>query len=106
MIEVALLYDLDRGVDLNAYAEWAKKVIGQVLRSPGLIEFRAHRNLLGSPQIRSISVWESLADWQGFFQSEAWQAAEAELRGRFVSNFRVELWGPSPMVPEPLKPAR
>lgn len=106
MIEVALLYDLDRGVDPNAYAEWAKKVIGHVLRSPGLIEFRAHRNLLGSPQIRSISVWESLADWQGFLQSEAWQAAEAELRGRFASNLRFELWGPSPVVPEPLKPAK
>jgi heme-degrading monooxygenase HmoA len=106
MIEVALLYDLDRGVDQKAYAEWAKKTIGQVLRSPGLIEFRAQRNLLGSPQIRSISVWESLADWQNFSQSETWQAAEAELRGKFASALRVELWGPSPMVPDPLKPGK
>ena len=106
MIEVALLYDLDRGVDQEAYAAWAKKVIGHVLRSPGLIEFRAHRNLLGSPQIRSISVWESLADWQSFFQSEAWQAAEVELRTKFAPAIRVELWGPSPVVPEPLKPGK
>lgn len=104
MIEVVLLYDLVPGTEPRAYEEWAKKAIGVVLRSPGVVEFRAHRNLLGSPFVRSTSVWKTLADWQGFFESEAWKGCEAELRGKFAARLKVEIWGPSPVAPEPLRP--
>jgi heme-degrading monooxygenase HmoA len=104
MVEVVLLYDLERGVDQKAYMEWAKKIIGELMKFPGLIEYRAYRNLLGSPLVRSISVWKTLADWQRFFESEAWKTAEMELRAKFASNLSVELWGNSPIVPEPLRP--
>jgi hypothetical protein len=49
---------------------------------------------------------DNRADWQNFFQSEAWQAAEVELRTKFAPAIRVELWGPSPVVPEALKPGK
>jgi heme-degrading monooxygenase HmoA len=104
MVEVVLLYDLERGVDLQAYVAWAKKTIGAVLKAPGIIEFRATRNLLGSPYVRSISVWKTLADWEKFYESDAWKAAEAELRAKFATVIRVELYGPSPVAPVPLKP--
>ena len=104
MVEVVLLYDLVPGTDQKAYVEWAKKAIGHVLKSPGIIEFRAYRNLLGSPYVRSISVWKTLADWQNFFESEAWKGYEAELRGKFAAKLRIEMWGTSPVAPEPLRP--
>jgi len=104
MVESVLLYDLERGVDLQAYAAWAKKTIGAVLRASGVVEFRASRNLLGSPHVRSISVWKTLADWEKFAESDVWKAAEAELRAKFATIIHVELWGPSPIAPEPLRP--
>jgi hypothetical protein len=50
-------------------------------------------------------VWKTVADWGHFAQSAEWQALEPELC-TFVTNIRVELWGPSPVVPEPLRPVK
>lgn len=104
MVESVLLYDLEKGVDLDAYADWAKRTIANLMKAPGLVEYRANRNLLGSPYVRSVSVWRSVADWNNFAESEGWKAAEAELRSRYASNLAVELWGRSPLVPETLRP--
>lgn len=104
MVESVLLYDLEKGVDQQAYVAWAKGTIGAVLKAPGIVEFRAFRNLLGSPHVRSISVWRTLADWEKFVESDTWKAAEAELRAKFAAVIRVELWGASPVAPEPLRP--
>ena len=104
MTEVELMYDLRPEIDMQAYQEWAKKAIGMVLKSPGIIEFRAHRNVLGTPYVRSTSVWKKLADWSNFFESDSWKKLETELRSKFAHNVQVEIWGPSPIVPEPLRP--
>lgn len=106
MVESDLIYELITGVDQKAYQEWAKKAIGLVLKSPGIIEFRAYRNMLGSPYVRSTSVWKTLADWANFAESDAWKAIEAELRSRFGVDIRLEVWGPSPVVPQPLRPGK
>jgi len=105
MIETSVYYDFLPGIKQQAYAELAKKAIGQTLQAPGLVEFRANRNVLGSPQVRSTTVWQTLGDWAKFSESAAWQAMEAELR-TFVTNYRTEIWGPSPVLPEPLRPSR
>ena len=104
MFEVNLLYDFVPGIDRAEYLEWAKKTIGMVMQTPGLIEFRAQRNALGSPYIRTTTVWNTQADWVNFTESVNWQEIEAELRALYAVNIKVELWGPSPVVPEPLKP--
>jgi hypothetical protein len=105
MIEISLTYDFQPGIDQRAYVEYAKNLIGVIQQAPGLIEFRAHRNMLGSPQIRGTSVWQTLGDWVKFLESAKYQALEAELRS-FVTNLRTEIWGPSPVVPEPIRPGR
>ena len=105
MIEVNLSYDLLQGIDQKAYGEWALKAVGAVLKSPGLIEFRANRNILGSPQVRSTSLWRSLADWANYNETDEWRQLETEFRG-FITNLRVEIWGPSPVMPEPARPAK
>ena len=103
MIEVNTTWDLIPDADQEAYGEFAKKAIGTILKAPGLIEFRASRNMLGAPQVRTTSVFRTLSDWAGFADSDKWRGLEAELRN-FATNIRVEIWGPSPLLPEPVRP--
>jgi hypothetical protein len=105
MIEVDLKYDFLPGVDQQAYQAWAKKAIGTVLQSPGIVEFRASRNMVASPQVRATSVFKTMADWGNFAESAGWLALKAELSDQFATNVCVDIWGPSPVVPEPLRPA-
>ena len=104
MIECDLTYDMLPNVDTKGYLEWAKKVMGTMPKQPGMAEFRANRNVLGSPQVRTVSTWQSLEDWAKFNQGP-WQSLQAELRG-FATNIRVEIWGPSPILVEPIRPAK
>jgi hypothetical protein len=46
MMEVNQTYDPLPDVDQEAYAAWAKKTVAIVLKQPGIVEFRAHRNVL------------------------------------------------------------
>jgi len=105
MIEVNRTYDLLPGIDRQAYAKYAKKAISTSLQAPRLVEIRSHRNILGSPQVRSTYVWQTLADWARFTESAERQAIDSELRN-FATNIRMEIWGPSPVVPEPLRPSK
>jgi heme-degrading monooxygenase HmoA len=105
MIEVNSLWDMLPNANQQAYAEFSKKAIGSMLQAPGLVEFRANRNILGSPKIRVTTVWHTLSDWAKFNESAEWQALELELHA-FTTNTSTEIWGPSPVVPEPLRPGR
>jgi hypothetical protein len=49
MIEVHVAYYLVSGVDDKAYERWMKRAIVPVLKSEGIVELRAYRNMLGSP---------------------------------------------------------
>jgi len=105
MIDVDLKYDFLPGVDQQAYQAWAKKAIGTVLQAPGIVEFRASRNMMASPQVRTTSVFKTVADWANFSESAEWLALKAELSDQHATNISFDIWGPSPVVPEPLRPA-
>jgi quinol monooxygenase YgiN len=105
MIEVNLSYDLLPNVDMKAYREWVKKAVDTTVKQPGMLEFRANRNVLGTPQIRTSAMWRSLEDWAKYTDGKLWHSMEAELRG-FATNVKVELWGPSPVVSGPVRPAK
>jgi heme-degrading monooxygenase HmoA len=105
MIEVAFTYDLAPGIDLKAYTNLARRATDMMKAAEGFIEFRAHRNLTGSPQVRRTSVWESLSHWATVAQTQEFQNMTAEFR-MYVTNLDVQLWGPSPLVPEPIRTAR
>ena len=105
MIECDVTYDVLPGVDLKSYGAWAKRTAEAMARQPGVMEFRASRNVLGTPQVRTSVMWKSLAEWAKFAESDDWRSTQAELRG-FATNIREELWGPSPVMPEPLRPAK
>jgi hypothetical protein len=104
-IEVNRYWDLLPGIDQKAYAEFVKNAIATYMKAPGLIEYRANRNVLGSPQVRSTWVWQSLSDWSKFIQSKEWAAIDTQLR-TFATNSRMEIWGLSPMAPKPLRPGQ
>lgn len=103
MIEVAFTYDFIPNIDQAAYSNLAKRAVRMMLKAQGFIEFRAHRNMADSPHVRTTSVWRSLADWANLAQNPEFQAITEEFR-TFVTNLDVQLWGPSPYVPEPLRP--
>jgi hypothetical protein len=104
MVQQVMTYDLMPSVNQQAYLAWSRKTIAALMQQPGLVEFRAHRNMLGTPQIRTTIEWASLADFEKYWQG-AWQPVDAELR-TMATSISVELWGPSPLVPEPLRPSK
>ncbi len=101
MIECVLTYDLLPNVDAKAYAQWSTKAIETMAKQRGMTEFRANRSVLGSPLIRTASVWETLEDWAKFNQGE-WQTLQTELRA-FATGISVQLWGPSPILAKPIR---
>ena len=103
MIEVAFTYDFIPDIDERAYAKLARRANAMMLKAEGFVEFRAHRNMIGSPHVRRTSVWDSLADWANLTQNQEFQEITAEFR-TFVTNLDVQIWGPSPYVPEPIRP--
>lgn len=103
MIEVAFTYDFLPYIDEQAYAKLARRATAMMLKAEGFVEFRAHRNMAGSPHVRRTSVWESLADWAKLTQETEFQEITAEFRS-YVTNLDVQIWGPSPFVPEPIRP--
>ncbi|MCA9757360.1 MAG: antibiotic biosynthesis monooxygenase [Candidatus Eisenbacteria bacterium] len=104
MVEIAFTYDFVPGIDEDAYAKLAKKATAMMLSAPGFIEFRAHRSLVGTPHVRRTSVWESLAHWAALAQDPEFQELTAEFR-MYVTNVEVQMWGPSPLVPHPIRRA-
>jgi heme-degrading monooxygenase HmoA len=105
MVDANMTYDLLPNLDPKTWEAFAKKAIATILKAPGIVEFRAYRNLMGTPQILTTSVWNTAADWANFGQSAEWSALERDMRTR-VTGLRVELWGPSPVVPKPLHPTK
>jgi hypothetical protein len=105
MIGVHKTYDLLPGIDQQAYLEYGRRAFATMLKAPGLLEIRVYRSLLGSPQVRLTLMWQTLADWAEFAESPERQMLDSELF-RFAQNIGVELWGPSPATPEPLRPGK
>lgn len=103
MVEVTFTYDFHLDFNEVGYIELVKRATGMMLMAEGFIEFRAHRNMLGSPHVRRTSVWESLAHWAEFAQTPEFQEVTAEFR-QYVTNLDVQIWGPSPVTPETIKP--
>lgn len=102
MIEISQSYDLLPGADPSAYGAAAMKGVETFRQARGLVELRAQRNLLGSPLVRVTTVWNSLEDWARARQSAEFQAVDAALRP-FIANLRIDIWAPSPLLPEVLR---
>ena len=104
MIEAVMTFDLLPNIDMKAYQEWVDKVGVTMASQPGLVEFRANRNMLGNPMSRTVTTFQSLEDWAKFSQGP-WQSIGFEFR-KFATNLKVELWGSSPLMSQPVRPTQ
>ena len=104
MIEMTLIYDLQPHLDKPEYGSWIKRFVNTLRKTPGMLKLHLQRNQLGMPNTRVTIAWKCLEDWAAFFDSEAWEELEVELREKFVSNLRVDLWGSSPILPKAIRP--
>ena len=102
-----LSWDLPPAEQIETYNEKARTVwVPTLLKQPGVKEFRAYRNpSYTTPQVMIHTEFDSLASWLKFIESEDWAAIMADLRAVGCANLLSEVWGASPLIPEPLKPS-
>jgi antibiotic biosynthesis monooxygenase (ABM) superfamily enzyme len=80
-------------------AEWVKIVMSQ----PGLKEYSAHRNPMGTtPQAMTIQNFANMESARAWMDSDAAQGIMTEMRALGCSSISLQLWGASPLMPERL----
>ena len=85
------------------YTDWAKSAVQRQLAVPGVREFRAYRPVSGPHQALVTYEFENFAAWETWRNNEEVQNVLDEWF-TLTTNRYVELWGPSPVVPEPIRP--
>ena len=97
-------YDIIPGMT-DKFNEWAKTAIPRILSAPGLVEFRSYRPQVSDKEVATTYEFADMAAWAEWHGSETIQQLLVEVRA-YTVNFSTELWGPSPMVPEPIRPGQ
>ncbi len=97
-------YDVVHGMT-DEFIAWAKTAIPRILSAPGIVEFRSYRPAVSDSQIANTFEFADMASWAEWQNSEAVQQLLLEIR-TYTVNFSSELWGPSPVVPAPLRPGQ
>jgi quinol monooxygenase YgiN len=87
----------------EAYNNWTESAIGRTLAVPGVVEFRAYRPASGESQVVVTYEFADLAAWAAFYAHENVQNVTDELR-TLATDVTTELWGPSAVVPAPIRP--
>jgi antibiotic biosynthesis monooxygenase (ABM) superfamily enzyme len=90
---------------LEAYLKWTESAIKRTVSGPGVVEFRAYRGAAGAPQVVTTYEFADMSAWAAWYSSEEMQKVLTELHTVGV-NVTTELWGPSPVVPAPIRPGK
>lgn len=105
MVLYVMHYDV-RPEKTEAFTKWAtESAIPRILKIPGLVEFRSYRPMTGSYQIAVTYEFSDMAAYAAWVSHADYQTMMTEFRP-FVSRLMAQLWGPSPVVPEPLRPKK
>ncbi len=102
MVLYVIKWDILPGMD-EAYQEWAKKATEMSLKLPGVIEFRAFRSLIGGNQVCCTYEFNDMETWASWLANEEFQNHFQKGR-EYWTNMSQELYGPSPIVPKPIRP--
>ena len=89
----------------DRYAEWAKSAISRIFAVTGVVEFRGYRPATGCHQVVVTYEFADMNAWADWNSNEDIQILWDEAR-LYVTNMSNELWGPSPIVPEPIRPGQ
>ncbi len=105
MALIITVWDLPPAEQIEAYNKRSKSWVSTVLKQPGLKEFRAYRNpYRTTPEVMVHTEFDSLASCLKYIESEDYATINSEMQALGCTNLSVQLWGASPIVPEPLKP--
>ena len=105
MLLYIMKYDIlpDKARD---YFKWASEsAIPRIMEIPGLVEFCGYRPASGSHQIAATYQFKDMASWAAWVDSPDYTKIMEEFRP-MATNVSAEIWGPSPVVPEPLRPRK
>ncbi len=87
----------------ETYSGWTKGAIGRTISAPGVVEFRAFRPVSGPFQVVVTYEFADMAAWAGWHGNDDVQAVLDELH-TLATDVNLDLWGPSPVVPQPIRP--
>jgi quinol monooxygenase YgiN len=89
----------------EAYLKWTEGAIKRSLSVPGVVEFRAYRSVAGSSQVVTTYELPDMAAWAAWNSNEDIQKLVAEVH-TLALNVSIEVWGPTPVVPAPIRPGK
>jgi len=89
----------------EAYLKWTEGAIKRTLKVKGVVEFRAYRPVSGGRQAVVTYEFPDMATWAAWQGHEDTQKVLTELH-TVALNVSIELWGPSPVVPAPIRPGK
>jgi len=102
MVLYVMRYDL-RPEKANEYINsWIPSAIERIRAIPGLVELRAYRPVAGSHQIAVTYEFADMAAFASYVSHGDFQTLMMEVR-TFVTNVSTEVWGPSPLAPQPIR---
>jgi len=90
---------------VEAYAKFTQSAIRRVLSVPGVVEFRGYRPATGAHEIVITYEFADLGAWAAWHANEEVQKVMNEARTLAI-DVTSELWGPSPVVPAPIRPGK
>ena len=90
---------------VESYSAWAQSAIRRTLAAGGVTEFRGYRPASGAFEVVVTYEFADMAAWATWHGRDDVQQVIAELR-TMTSHVTVDLWGPSPIVPQPIRPGR
>lgn len=102
MVIYAMKWDIRPGM-ADAYRDWAQSAVKQLLAVPGVVEFRAYRMITGCHQVAVTYEFNDIKAWASWQNNEDTQKVFEEGRN-YMINLSTEILGPSPIVPEPIRP--
>lgn len=89
----------------EAYLKWTESAVKRIIAAPGVVEFRAYRPATGASQAVTTLEFADMAAWAAWQSDEDMQKVLAELH-TLALNVNIEVWGPSPVVPVPIRPGK
>lgn len=104
MVLFVLRYDIHPD-KAEAFAQWSQGAIQRLLAVPGVVEFRAYRGVAGSSQVVVTYEFTDLIAAMTWYSNEETQKVQAE-QYTLTVNVTKEIWGPSPVVPAPIRPGK